>query len=60
MKAKGIKQGNFNKKNVTEAYSCVIQAMHTTHEALRAAESLTRHWDEQEIIEARAAKKVKK
>jgi hypothetical protein len=60
VKAKGLKQGNFNKRNVTEAYSCVIQAMHTTHEALRAVESLTRHWDEQEIIEARAAKKVKK
>ena len=59
-KRRGLRQGRFSKKNVIDSRECVLQALHTTHEALRAVESLVEQCDKQELIEARAAKKQRK
>ena len=60
MKAKGLKQGTFNKKNVAHTNECILQAMHTTHESLKAVENLVQHWNNQDVIEARQAKQLRK
>lgn len=60
VKEKGMKRGTYNRMNVIETNQAIKQAYHNTYEGIRAVEALTKHWEEEEIIEANAARKAKK